>query len=375
MSTWNDFENLSESAYNQLNSRQALDYDDYLGDLKTWLQDEGKNPERYEGYSDDTVDNYLRRLDQFHRWIWATYNGYTTQITHDQADDYIDALAANEVTKQNGDPYSESSKRKMKNAIEVLFKWRSYQRDGEEWDSPIEFREETHQHPDEFTREERKRLREEVLEYDTIPAYGDLSPEERDRWKAYLAQKLEKPKEEVVPDDWKRVNQSWKIPSLIYVTLDAGLRPCEVEEASTSWVRLDKEELHIPKDDSAKNRGNWKVTLLPKTTKMLERWLEQRENHTKYDGRDELWLNRQGNPYRSGSLNTLLDNLCEEANIDQTNRDIVWYSFRHSLGTHMTDEGNVAQTKEQMRHKRLETTLKYKRPTHEPRRDTLNQIG
>lgn len=99
------------------------------------------------------------------------------------------------------------------------------------------------------------------------------------------------------------------------------------------------------------------MTLLPKTVKILERWLEQRENKTKYDGRDELWLNRQGNPYNSGSLNTLLGNLCEEAEIDQKNRRMVWYSFRHSLGTHMTDEGNLAQANEQMRHKSLQSTL------------------
>lgn len=368
-------ENVSEPAYKQLNPRQSLAYDDHLGDLKDWLGTVGKDPNEYEGYSEKITENYVRRLDQFYRWVWREYDGYTTRITHDHANKYATRLAKDEITTHTGDPYSESSKRKMKNAIEALFRWQAHERDGEEWDSPVTFRDTTHQPADEFTREERMRLREAVLEYDTIPAYSDLSPEERDRWKAYLAQRLGKPKEDVVPDDWKQVNCSWKFPSLIYVTLDVGLRPVEVERASTSWIRLEKGELHIPKDQSAKNRDEWKVTLLPETVKMLRRWLEQRENHSKYDGRSEIWLNRQGNPYNSDSLNTLLDNLCEEAGIDQTNRKIVWYSCRHSLGTHMTDKGNLAQAKEQLRHKRLETTMKYKRPSHDERRDTLNQIG
>lgn len=109
--------------------------------------------------------------------------------------------------------------------------------------------------------------------------------------------------------------------------------------------------------------------------KILRRWREQRENHTEYDGQDNIWLNRQENPYNPGSLNTLFDNLCEVAGIDQTNRKIVWYSFRHSPGTHMTDKGNLAQTREELRHKRLETTLKNKRPSHEEPRDTLNKLG
>lgn len=370
-----ELENVSKPSFKQLNPRQALTYDQHVGDLREWLRTQGKNPTESKGYSSDATTNYLHRLDQFYRWVWSDRGGYTTRVTHEMADEYVKSLSNDDITTDTGDAYSESSKRKMKNALEALFRWHAETRDGDPWDSPVTFRDGHHQPADEFTKGERRRLRETALEYDTIPAYNDLSPEERDRWKSYLAQRLGKPKEEVVPDDWDRVNRSWKIPALITVTLDAGLRPCEIEEASTSWLRLEKGELHIPKEDSAKNRGNWKVTLLPETCNMLERWLDQRENHIKYDGRDELWLNRQGNPYNSGSLNTILDNLCEAAGIDTTNRRIVWYSFRHSLGTHMVDDGNLAQAKEQLRHKSLSSTLKYKRPSHDERRDTLNQIG
>jgi site-specific recombinase XerD len=369
------FENVPEPSQKYLNQRQALDYEEHRSDLIEWLQNEGKNPRKYEGYSEEGAENYARRIDQFYRWVWQEYDGYTTAITHEQADEFVDQLAADEVTTHRGEPYCDASKRKWVNAIETLFRWRDQTRGGEEWEPEIEFSDGSHSQPDAFTRDERAALREAVLEYESIPQYDYLSPEERDRWRGYLAQKLGKPKDEVVPDDWNRVNRSWKIPSLIHVSLDAGLRPCEVEEVKTSWLRLQKGELHIPKEESSKNRDEWEVTLNTKTVKIVERWLEQRENKTKYDDTELLWLNRKGNPYNSATLNPLLRDLMEETGIDQTNRKLTWYSIRHSLGTHMTEEGNLAQTKAQLRHKSLDSTLQYTDPSNETVRDTLDNIG
>lgn len=371
-----NYDHIPEPSLKHLNTRQAHDYEAHLVDLKTWLEEQGANPEKSEGYAEDTVDNYLSRIDQFYRWSWAERkNGYTTRIDHDDADAFVNALAEDEYRTRSGDVYNESSKRKMTNAVEVLFKWRARTRGGEKWEPTINFSEGSTSPADEFTEEERSRLREAALTYDTIPAYGDLSPEERDRWKAYLAQRLGKKKSEVSLDDWEKVNRSWKIPSLIHVTLDAGLRPCEVKSAKVSWFRPEKGELFIPKEDSSKNRDHWHVTLLPKTVELLQRWLKQRESHTKYDDSDRIWLNRESNPYKSQSLNRILDNLCEEADIDQENRKIVWYSFRHSVGTHMANKGGLEQASEQLRHKSLETTRRYVRPSHEERRNTLNEIG
>ena len=368
------FENIPKPSLRHLNTRQAIDYSEERSDLNRWLNNVGKNPEKYEGYSKDSVKNYASRIDQFLRWIWEM-DGYTTHPTHEQADEYIEQLARNEITTQTGDAYSDSSKRKMANALERYFEWLADTQDGEKWDSPIEFTDRDYNPPDAFTRDERRRLRKAALEYDSIPSYGSLLPSERERWKIYLAQRLGKPKDEVVPADWEQLNTDWKVPSLVHTTLDAGLRPCEIERARVSWIRPEKQELHIPKEQSAKNTENWSVSLLPKTVKILERWLEQRTARSKYDNTEALWLNRQGNAYTSASLRTILNNLCELAEIDRTNRRIVWYSFRHSLGTHMTDTGNLAQAKEQLRHKSLKSTLQYKQPSHKERRDTLNKIG
>jgi hypothetical protein len=249
----NRFENVPKPSLRHLNTRQAIDYNEERSDFMNWLKNVGKNPEKYEGYSDGVASNYASRSDQFLRWIWKT-DGYTTTPTHEQADTYIDQLARDTITTRNNEPYSESSKRKMTNALERYFEWLADTRDCELWNPPIQFTDRNHTPPDEFTRDERRRLREAALEYDSIPSYGSLLPSERDRWKTYLAQRLGKPKEEVVPADWDQLNTDWKVPSLVYATLDAGLRPCEIEQAKISWIRPGKQELHIPKDEAKKNR-------------------------------------------------------------------------------------------------------------------------
>jgi hypothetical protein len=103
-----------------------------------------------------------------------------------------------------------------------------------------------------LTREERGAICDAALEYGSIPSYNNLSPAERDRRKRYLAQCFEKPKSEVTPDDWERAH-GWKIPSLVWTSLDAGFRPVEVKRSDVSWLDLDNSVLRIPKDDNAKN--------------------------------------------------------------------------------------------------------------------------
>lgn len=117
--------------------------------------------------------------------------------------------------------------------------------------------------------------------------------------------------------------------------------------------------LRIPKEESSKNRDNWRVSLQDRTATMLEKWLEERATYEKYDDTDALWLTRQSNPYCSQSLSGLIDRLCEVADIDTENRDISWYSLRHSTGTYMTREEDLAAAQAQLRHKSPQTTMKY----------------
>lgn len=67
-----------------LNPRQYLDYESHREDFLRWSLAMGKDPDRGEGYSTHTVRGRAYRVDQFYRWIWEEYSGYTTTITHEQ---------------------------------------------------------------------------------------------------------------------------------------------------------------------------------------------------------------------------------------------------------------------------------------------------
>lgn len=124
----------------------------------------------------------------------------------------------------------------------MLFKWRRHQRGADEWSPEITFtrRNKSTTPRDYLTRDERTKVRNASLEYGSVPQRSSVYGEDRDRWLQYLAQRFEKPKEEVTEKEWERAN-SWKIPSLVGVSLDAGFRPIEVERATTSWVDLEKD--------------------------------------------------------------------------------------------------------------------------------------
>lgn len=106
----------------------------------------------------------------------------------------------------------------------MLMKWRHHELGHDEYEPAITFYtdDSASQPRDHLTREKRSLIREASLEYGSIPEYNDLSPEQRDRWKAYLAQRFEKPKSEVSLKDWDRAN-GWKLPSSPRVSTPASV--------------------------------------------------------------------------------------------------------------------------------------------------------
>jgi integrase len=153
----------------------------------------------------------------------------------------------------------------------MLYKWRHHQRGDEKWEPELSFSQPNHSTTprDYLTRKERRQIRDAALEYTSVPSESNIYGEERDRWRAYLAQRFEKPKSQITKDDWERAN-SWKYPTLVWVSLDAGLRPIEVKRARTSWVNLDNNILRIPQDESSKNDENWRRSLQERTVTMLD---------------------------------------------------------------------------------------------------------
>lgn len=350
----------------ELNPRQLVDYEHHRRAFIEWLWSRGKQPDHHIGYSRDTVRFTAYRTDRFYRWVWDR-RGYTTDVTHEDADDYADELAR--------DDTSIAHKRKCVMVLKRLFTWRAREHGGEEWSPSVTFtRQETATTPrDYLTRDERQAIREAALEYGAVPNYKSVSPEKRSRYKRYLAQRFGKPIEDVTPDDFDRAN-GWKIPSLVWVSMDAGLRPVEVERASVRWCDVENGVLRIPKADSAKTRENWVVGLRDRTAEMLRRWLDQREAEPLYDETDSLWLTREANPYQTASLKYVLNRLCDIADISTDHRSLSWYAIRHSVGTYMTREEDLAAAQAQLRHKSPETTMKYDQTPVEDRRDALERM-
>ena len=95
-------------------------------------------------------------------------------------------------------------------SIKTLFKWQNWEKDEEiDWEPKISFTNgssATHQPRDFLSDRERRLIKEAALEYGSIPHYNSITPEERDKWKIHLAQRLEKPKDEIDPQDFERAN-------------------------------------------------------------------------------------------------------------------------------------------------------------------------
>lgn len=358
-----------EKTAEEFDERHLIDYQSYMEQLLKWLLNVGEDPERAEGYSEATIDTSAYQIDKFHRYVWEELeDGYTLQFTTEHADRFMEHIAMQD--------WQQNYKAALQKSLKREFRYRGRRHGGDTWDPEFNFWDQTgsHQPRDFLSKKERGMIREAALEYGSIPTYNNLSVEKRSEWKAYLAQRFEKPKHRVTKRDWKHAN-SWKFPSMVWTSLDAGLRPIEVERAVTDWIDTDNEVLRIPREDSSKNSDNWVSALSPRTVKALEKWMEEREFYDKYDDTRKLWLTRQNNPYNSNTLAYVLKRLCEIAGIDYENRNMSWYTIRHSVGTQMSREEGLGAAQTQLRHKDQRTTMRYDQAPVEDRQAALERMG
>jgi integrase len=365
-----EWEFLSEDSLKHLNYQQKILYHEFWTNFLKFVRERGKDPDRHVGYHDTNVRPIARRVHQVFNHFWEQ-DKVTLEITPTLATEFLNRLDKAEVTTNAGKEYTEASKRKFKDVMRVYFRFQ-----GEEWNPGIEFNDdEPSFDSDPFTRREREQLLNAALDYKSPPSYSNVSPEERDRWNAQIAQYLGIPKDEVSPSDWQELTQSWKIPSIISTSLDNGWRAKMVGELETGHVDLDNEQIVIPADVSVKNDRKWTAQLSTRSARILKRWLEQRSNKVKYDDSRALWLNREGNRYDSRNLNDLLRNLMEEAGIKSNGRTLTWHSIRHSTGMYVyeqkSDLGFVAEI---LRHTSLESARKYAHPTPESQKDVIEAM-
>jgi site-specific recombinase XerD len=293
------------------------------------------------------------------------------EITQSEADRFVEELYEGSFRTNDNNEYSETSKRKFLDALETYFSFK-----GKEWDPTIRFSDsEPSCGSDPFTKRESQLLFNTALEYNSPPNYKNVGSEERDRWNSHLAQVIGKSKDQVGPDDWQELRRSWKIPSLISVSQDGGLRAAIVGRLETNLVNIDAGHIVVPPEKAVKNEQTWKITLSQRSISILQKWLSQRTRNTKYDDSDLIWLNRKGNPYNSKSLNNLLGNLIQEAGIEATQRKLTWHSIRHSTGMYVyNQERDLELVAEFLRQKSLQSAKKYAHPTPETKSDIVESI-
>ncbi|WP_232820501.1 tyrosine-type recombinase/integrase [Halorussus litoreus] len=358
----------TEQTEAQLTPRQLKSYHDHRKRLIDWLLTRGKDPDRGHGYAEATAQIRAYRLDKFYRAVWDAEDRYTEYVTTSHADAWLLHLDDRDL--------SNSYKASCMKALQSLFEWKADTTNTDwNWEPVKHFSSDpAHQPRDFLTREERDQLREAALTYNALPNYYEADDDERDKHLRDLAMRFGKPQAEIGVEEWQQVS-NWKVPSLIWTTLDAGLRPVEIGKARVSWVDTENGVLRIPKEDSAKNTENWHTPIRDRTVMALEQWLTNRNRLDKYNGTDALWLTRYGNPYDSNALNGLLRRVLEETEIATEDRDLTWYSIRHSVGTYMTREEDLTAAASQLRHKSTRTTVKYDQTPVEDRRDALDKMG
>jgi integrase len=345
------------------------DYRDFKHELLSWLAHYGKHPEKREGLADSTLESTHYKLETAFRWLWQHENQYTTSFTPDHADKFIRVLNQSE-------GMIDSTVLHHAKDIKRLFKFYNHARGKDyEWDVEIELSQSNGGDERDYLRRAAfEPLYQAALEYSSVKNYHSVTPEERDRLKIFVSQRLGIPKEKVGPEEFKEAN-SWKYPSIMATTLDTGLRPIEVGRAKVSWVNLEDEELNIPKDESTKNEAIWNCSLKGRTAKVLKRWLDERASLIKYDDRDELWLTQKATQYGSKSCNALLTRLIEKGDVPiPEHQDVTWYSIRHGCCTYWANHVGPHHAREQLRHQSLQTTMKYLHSDAETRNSAVEQI-
>ncbi|WP_311172943.1 hypothetical protein [Halobellus ordinarius] len=216
----------------------AQDYRDFKQDFIHYLNEEGKNPDRNEGFARETVRGTHYRIEQAFRWLWDNEKEYTSDFTPQQATELIRFV-------RDRTPHPDSVAYHYVKSLRRLFDYYRERRHEniEDWEHGIDLRNtnsvKSNHQKDRFYPTEFRDLYQAALRYSSVKSYNNktMSVAERDQLKIFVAKRLGIPKKDVGPEEFKQAS-SWKVPSLIAVACDTGLRPIEVERAKVDWFNL-----------------------------------------------------------------------------------------------------------------------------------------
>jgi len=347
------------------------DFKQFKIDFLHWLIEQGKDTYRQEGFAESTVKTTHYKLESAFRWLWEEDGEFTKFIPQDRATELLDDL-------MKYSDYPDSYIWNVEKAIRRLYKYlREHKnRPLDEWehDIPVEpsrGSDSSENIKDRFYPEEMNRLYEVSLQVYSIRSYWSVNPDERQELKRFVSQQQGVNIEDVGEEHFEKAS-SWKYPSIIAVTSDLGLRPIEVGKMQADWVNLPHNEINIPAKDSTKNKESWNCEISSTTRNALENWMQQRQSYEKYDDSDYLWLTKYGNQYNARSLNKVLDKLMEEADLEEGNRNLSYYSFRHGVASLWTEKEGIGKAAEQVRHSNLKTTKNYLRTNDRTNKNYAN---
>jgi len=368
------------SLQNNLNKLELQAFEDWRLDFARWTFDRGKKPRRRVGYSPNSMQDIINRVERFCEWLylgvkieadeedgevgWTGDGSFTTDFSKDQLDRYWYHL----LTIDN----RLDTHRRTINNTQLVLKYKGVDwkiPDSEEVYEDIAEEESDPNFTDWFTGQELKAIKTASLRLNVDPDRESLSEEEQEEWAARLAQSLEKPKAELDDEDWEIAN--WKIPSLVYLSCDVGFRPCEIAAARVQWLDTENEKeayLRIPRDEDSKSgKRNRRCRISPEAAGIINYWLDERSNFDEYADTDAVWLNQRGSPYCASILRRrVLMRLQAEIGINVENRENGWYMIRRGVGTDIINKGgSINLLMQQLRINRYETAQRYVRNADE----------
>lgn len=312
-----------------LNERELADYREHRYQFIQWLLNEGKTPQKHEGYSEYTCYETGYRTARFDKWVWDREEQYLWPPTPEAATAYV----TGSVSERD---IANATRGKIEEALQRYFRFVATTGGGDAWEHDQIWTSSGDDAPrDYLSRDERRQVYQTVLSGDD---YG------------------------------------WRETSLVATSLDAALRPVEVKRASTDWIDLANNALRIPREDSSKNKNNWTAALSTRTVTALRHWTDARAEKPMYDGTDAIWLTREATRYSSRSLARLLRRIFDDAGIPPAGRDVTWYMLRHHVGTYLTQEMDLAAAAEQLRHTSITTTAKYDQSPIEDRKTAIEDL-
>ncbi|OSP07332.1 hypothetical protein B9H04_08240 [Halorubrum ezzemoulense DSM 17463] len=374
-----------ESLQRRLNELELELFEDWRIEFCRWAYDRGKKPDQQIGYAYNSMRDIINRVERFCEWLYIGEEIRNKNKSNDfDLDEFIAERTGEEFTIEftpeqlnqywyylKREDNLLGTSRRTANSASLVLKQQEI-----DWEIPnsdevyeqIETEEGDPGFRDYCRDYELKAIKYASLRLYTVPDRSELSEDEVDEWAARLAQRLEKPKYALSGDDWDA--NSWKIPSLVHLSTDLGLRPCEIYASRMKWLDTKREDdayLRIPKEEDSKaGKKHRECKISPTSARVINKWKDEREQLPEYEGSDAVWLTRRKNPYGAGSLRYLMIQLQKEAGIDVESRENGWYMIRRGVGTDIINKGEDITTLMQMlRINRVETAQRYVANAHQ----------